>query len=105
MTTQEMQIDALDRARNGQSAGNYAAIFSGLMEKGIAETEIKPRENVFTYQAWLAQGRHVRKGEHGVRVSVFVKTEKVDADTGETRFSSFPKGTTVFHITQTDLNK
>lgn len=50
------QIEALSRAVNGLSLGNYPAIFGGFMAKGIPEAEIKPRENVFTYQAWRALG-------------------------------------------------
>jgi hypothetical protein len=42
---------------------NYGAIFQGFMEKGIPESEILPRENVFTYHAWRALGRQVRRGQ------------------------------------------
>ncbi len=108
MKAREMQEEALGRAQNGQTMSNYPAIYHGLMEKGIPEHDIQPRENVFTYQAWLALGRHVRKGEHGVRVVTFVRTNKTDLDpsTGEEKSTggSFPKSTTVFHISQTDAN-
>jgi hypothetical protein len=33
---------------------NYPTIYGGFKEKGIPESEIKPRENVFTYKAWRA---------------------------------------------------
>jgi hypothetical protein len=51
---------------------NYSAIFQGFMAKGIAETDIKPRENVFTFHAWKALGRSVKRGEHGVKVVTFI---------------------------------
>lgn len=105
MNIQEMQQEALGRAQNGQAVTNYSAIYSGFMEKGIAENDIQPRENVFTFNAWKALGRHVRKGEHGVKVSVFVKTSKTEIDAEgieQTTGASFPKTTTVFHISQTD---
>jgi hypothetical protein len=68
MTKDEMQIEALDRARTSQALTNYPAIFEGFMAKGIAEADIKPRENVFTFHAWKALGRSVKRGAHGVRV-------------------------------------
>ena len=108
MKAREMQQEALSRAVNGSTGSNFPAIYHGLMAKGIPQHEIQPRENVFTYQAWIALGRHVRKGEHGVKVSVFVKTSKTvtDEQTGEekTTGGSFPRSTTVFHISQTEAN-
>src|SRR5437870_3028705 len=68
----EMQQEALGRAAGGQSFSNWPAIIHGFMAKGIPEQEIRPRENVFTYHAWRALGRQVRRGEHGVKVTTFV---------------------------------
>jgi len=107
MTTAEQQADALDRARNGQTWTNYPAIFAGFISKGIAEEDIRPRENVFTFNAWKALGRSVKKGEHGVKVVTFVDCAgKVDADqnTGEEKQTSYRRAhtTTVFHISQTE---
>jgi hypothetical protein len=62
MTKTEMQAEALANARAGQSVMNYAAIFEGFMARGIVEANIKPRENVFTFHAWKALGRSVKKG-------------------------------------------
>jgi hypothetical protein len=96
------QVEALSRAVNGLSLGNYPAIFAGFMAKGIPESEIRPRENVFTYQAWRALGRQVRRGEHGVKVVTFVEMTKEDKETGEKKPFRRPWTTTVFHISQTD---
>jgi hypothetical protein len=102
----EIQQEALNRAITGQSLSNYPAIIRGFTDKGIPEDAIKPRENVFTYEAWRALGRHVRKGEHGVKVVTFITCERKveDADTGETKVEAYqrPWTTTVFHVTQTD---
>jgi antirestriction factor ArdC-like protein len=109
MTKQEIQAEALDRARTGQTISNYPAIFAGFMAKGIAETEIKPRENIFTFNAWKALGRSVKKGEHGVKVVTFITCGgKVDIDEttgGETKTAEYrrPHTTAVFHISQTEL--
>ena len=104
----EMQREALTRAVNGQSLRNWPAIFHGFIAKGIPEADILPRENVFTYHAWRALGRQVRRGEHGVKVCTFVsadrKTGELGPDTGEEKKASFrrPWTATVFHVSQTD---
>ena len=78
----QLRLEALDRAKTNQSLSNYPAIYEGFMAKGIPEAEIKPRENVFTFQAWKALGRSVKRGEHGVNVVTFVETEgKIDPAT------------------------
>ena len=90
------QAEALFRAENSNSVSNYPAIFEGFEEKGIAD--IQPRVNIFTYHAWRAKGRQVRKGEHGVKVVTWITS--TDKDTGKEK--KYPKKTTVFHISQTD---
>jgi len=102
MTNQEIQQGALSRARNGFSVANYALIIHGFTAKGIPEEDIQPRVNVFTYQAWKALGRQVRKGERGVKVCTFRKLSKVDEDTEKVKHFSTPWYSTVFHVSQTD---
>ena len=103
---EQMQQEALSRAASGIVVTNYAAIFEGFAARGIPESEIKPRENVFTFQAWKALGRYVRKGEHGVKVITYVPTERkeIDPQTGEekTLGGKRPWTATVFHISQTE---
>jgi len=96
--------EALTRAVSGQTMSNYPAIFQGFMARGIPESEIHPRENVFTFEAWKALGRYVRKGEHGVKIVTFIETKskELDQDTGETKIIRRPWTTTVFHISQTE---
>jgi antirestriction protein ArdC len=101
---QEMQREALSRAANGQSCSNYATIIAGFIEKGIPEAQILPRENVFTYHAWRALGRQVRRGEHGVKVCTFVPMTKKDEETAEVKqIGRRAWSATVFHVSQTDL--
>jgi len=99
--------EALTRAVSGQSLTNFPAIFQGFAAKGIPESEIKPRENVFTFDAWKALGRVVRRGEHGVKVVTFIKSrsKETDADTGERKVIRRPWTTTVFHVSQTEALK
>ena len=68
--------EALQRAATGPSLANYPAIYAGFMAKGIAEDDIKPRENVFTFNAWRALGRTVKKGEHGVKIATCIPMGK-----------------------------
>jgi hypothetical protein len=106
VTKSELQAEALERARASQALTNYPAIYQGFMAKGIAEADIKPRENVFTFHAWKALRRSVKKGEHGVRVVTFIdcSASERDAATGEEKTVSYrrPHTTTVFHISQTE---
>jgi hypothetical protein len=106
-STQEVRQEALTRAVSGQSLTNFPAIFQGFVAKGIPESEIKPRENVFTFNAWKALGRVVRRGEHGVKVTTFIdcKTKETDTDTGERKSFRRPWTTTVFHVSQTEAIK
>lgn len=108
MTRTEMQAEALANATQRQSTMNYSSIFEGFMAKGVAESDIKPRENIFTFHAWKALGRSVKKGEHGVKVVTFVSCAgkaEIDPATGATVATAGyrkPHTTTVFHISQTE---
>lgn len=98
----EMALQALQNAITHESTMNYEAIFDGFAELGIPMESIKPRENVFTFNAWKALGRVVTKGQHGVRVVTFVPMRKTDKETGEVTEIPRPHYTTVFHISQTE---
>lgn len=98
----DIQATALSNARNGDSFANYPAIIEGFAAKGIPVDQITPRVNVFSYNAWLALGRQVRKGEHGVKVCTWVPmTKKSDAGVSED-IGRKPRAVTVFHVSQTD---
>ena len=102
----DMQREALTRAASGISLGNYPAIIAGFTARGIPADEIRPRENVFTFNAWKALGRYVRKGEKGVQVITMIPTKKRERDTstGEVseRESARPSTAYVFHVSQTE---
>lgn len=97
----EIQAEALYNATCRESLLNYATIFEEFSARGIPMDEIIPRVNVFTFNAWKALGRTVKKGEHGVRVLTFVPCEKKDEETGETSEFLRSRTTTVFHVSQT----
>lgn len=100
--SQEIAASALRNAVSGQSFGNYQAIFEGFAAMGIAAEDIKPRENVFTFNAWRALGRTVSRGQEGVRIVTVIRCERQDQETGDSRPARKPKTTSVFHISQTE---
>jgi hypothetical protein len=97
-----LEREALRNALSGQSAMNYRTIIDGFSQRGIDPQDIRPRYNVFTFHAWCAQGRCVRRGEHGVKICTFVPMTRTDPNTGEISSFRGPKQTTVFHISQTE---
>ncbi|MRK19123.1 DUF1738 domain-containing protein [Pseudomonas sp. JG-B] len=106
LTREEIQQDALKNAIGQNSVANYQAIFEGFEAKGIPAEDILPRENIFTYNAWLALGRQVKKGERGVQIVTMVtgrgkRKEGEDGQEGEGAPYKFARTVTVFHISQT----
>lgn len=114
----EIQAKALQNALSHESLMNYETIIEGFAEKGIDPDDIEPRVNVFTFNAWLALGRAVRKGETGVKVVTYIERKNKDgaaegqapsaldiaiaAQEGHAKPRLLPRTTTVFHISQTD---
>ena len=94
-----VQQESLHNALTNGSMINYSTIFSGFADKGIGD--IKPRENIFTFHAWKALGRSVKKGEHGVKIITWVPMSKKTVE-GTEAFKT-PRNVTVFHISQTEL--
>lgn len=103
LSREVIAAEALKNATENNSVANYQAIFEGFAAKGIVE-DVQPRINVFTYNAWRAQGRQVRKGETGVKVTTYINAKGKEAEGGEgqTEGFKFARGVAVFHITQTD---
>ena len=107
----QIQAEALRNALNDRGAMNYEAIFEGFVEMGIAPSEITPRVNVFTYNAWRALGRQVRKGAHGVKVVTWITAKPKSAEDAQPASAAneqgedykFPRSVTVFHVSQTDF--
>ena len=115
ITRGQLQAEALNRAMHGQSTSNLGEIIKGFKAMGIPEPDIRSRENVFTFWAWKALGRQVRKGEHGVRVTTWVESRKqlqanhrdqrsdeADAAADANTRSRFSRPVTVFHVSQTE---
>ena len=93
--------EALHRAESGQTLSNFPAIYDGMLAKGILESDILPRQNIFTYRAWQAKGRQVKRGEKGVRVVTWIDITRTDEKSGEETHGRIPRNAHVFHISQT----
>jgi len=102
MTHTAIAFESYQRAVTGQSMMNYQTIFDGFKALGIDESEIKPRENVLTYNAWKALGRHVCKGQHGVKAVTFVAVNGKETEDGKKSGYRMPRTVTVFHVSQTE---
>ena len=115
ITQEQLQAEALNRAMQGRSTSNLNEIFKGFKAMGIAEVDILPRQNIFTFWAWKALGRKVCKGEHGVRVTTWIESRRqlrsdpidqqsntADAASDAHTRSRFSRPVTVFHISQTE---
>jgi len=81
----------VNKAQRGMSIHNDTIVIAAFQERGIEAT---PRVDVFTFNAWLAKGRVVRKGQKGVKIVTFF--EKPDG-------TKVSRSVTVFHVSQTDL--
>lgn len=99
---QAMQQQALSNAISNDSVANYQAIFEGFEAMGIDLADVEPRVNVFTFHAWKALGRAVKKGQHGVKIVTVIPCSKKDRETGEEVDVMKVKSTTVFHVSQTE---
>ena len=99
LTTDERNArreESLSRAIGTIQSQNDSVVEMHYAALGIHAT---PRVDVFTYNAWQALGRQVRKGEHGCRLTVWIHPSP-SATNKEPK--PFPKSTTVFHVSQTD---
>jgi hypothetical protein len=101
----ETAIETLERIEHGDNTANHQAIIDAFVARGIPAEEIVPRENVFTYQAWLALGRQVMKrpanipsGQYGVKIPVIREERDLETKQVIKRITTFA---TVFHISQT----
>ena len=106
--SEEARREALTRAVSGQTMSNYPAIFQGFIAKGIPESEIRPRENVFTFNAWRALGRTVRTRRAWRQSAHVHRTRQQGNRQGHGRTqndSPRPWTTTVFHVSQTEAIK
>lgn len=92
------QVEAVERCKRSASIRNELAVVAGFLERGIPEAEILPRINVFTYGAWQAQGRQVKRGEKSLRLSVWVP---IPGDPGQEP-KLIARTAHVFHVSQTE---
>ena len=61
----------------GVSTGNALLLAAEAQRRGC---RCVPYHDWYTYARWRAQGYHVRRGEHGVRLTTYVERETRDED-------------------------
>ena len=102
---------SLSNATRFQPISNDVPVISEFATRGIPENEIitlEPGQNVFTYNAWQAKGRQVRKGEKSVSctvwISVVVKGDPnaITESKRKDRTRSRMHHASLFHVSQTD---
>ena len=81
------------------SVANAVAVKTALAERGCP---CEPYADVFTFRRWIAQGRAVRKGEHGIRLPIVVERVNEDKETGEQHTLRLLRSSFVFCRCQTD---
>ena len=104
----EAERAALGRARNPfASVRNDIEVIAAFVARGIPAADVQPRQNVFTFRAWRALGRYVKRGEHGVKLTVWYPIDQADRDktTGEKIGTKTTRlrcvAAVVFHVSQT----
>ena len=92
-------LKALKRIQAGKDQViNYNTVVNHFTSiHGIKAKEIDPKENVFTYKAWLGKNRIVQKGQQGCKIMVKVTTDK----NGQALDEPYYRKVYVFHISQT----
>lgn len=102
--TKETPEQELARIQSGYSTNDSKLVDMISQRLEIPRIEVQPRANVFKYRTWKHQGRQVRKGEKGFKITVFMDFVEKDKKTGELtgKMGKSPKGCTVFHISQTE---
>lgn len=105
--------EQVTRIRTSRPSQNDVAAIVEFAARGIPSAAVDPRENVFPFDAWTAFGRHVRKGEKAVSVTVWVPVTTKDDNgatvnasretpAGETKTSLRPVTAHLFHVSQTE---
>ena len=98
--------EALSRVCGNASMSNFSQVMLEFSARGIPLDEILPKQNVFTYKAWRALNRQVRKGEKGVKITTwFCAAGKISEDGTQTEGRKICTTAVVFHISQTDQAK
>lgn len=92
------------RSFDRYSARNAAEAAATLRESGACNGTCEPYRDIYTFGRWLAQGRAVRKGEHGAKLSMILTTERED-ENGNLVAVKRPWMTTVFCRCQTEPAK
>ena len=103
MHDKQKAIDALRRAIEQKPGPNDVLAENAFEARGIVKPQA--RVNIFTFAAWKALGRSVKKGEKSVHVDTWISKKKTNEDTGEEETTGMRPGKAyLFHVSQTQLD-
>jgi len=88
--SEKMTAQTATQFEHGHSTGSVLLLTLAAQERGCT---CEPYQDWFTYKRWKAQGFQVQKGEHGIKLTVYVPN-KPDED-GEST-GTHPWHSTVF---------
>jgi hypothetical protein len=103
--------DALDRGSRCKPNSNDLPVVAEFGLRGIPEQDIRtcsPDQNVYTYDAWQALKRQVRKGEKSVRCTVWIpmkikgRPDAIVKRLQEDHTSARRHNACLFRVSQTD---
>ena len=90
---EKMTAETATSFERGHSAHHMALLMQAARERGC---ECRAYVDWFTYARWAAQDMQVQKGEHGVKLGVFMQQEVKDENGEVIRRGSRPWVSTVF---------
>ena len=107
MTTTETNEQKLERIKNSGFGQNDALAIMHFDACGIPASDIDPKHNVLTFNAWKGAGRVVAKGANGCPLTIWIPKrgkQAVSDDSSDKEKAAggmYPKTSRVFHISQT----
>ena len=78
---EELEADPTRLRSFDQQTQSYARY--NLVNRILILLEMPTATDVATYKGWQAQGRQVRKGEHGIKINAPMTRKKKDGQEGE----------------------
>lgn len=103
--------NSLANASRHAPNSNDIPVIMEFQTRGLSSDKVHtfgPEQNVYTYNAWQAKGRQVRKGERSVRCTVWIpvvvkgKPDAIRESDRKDRTRSRMHNACLFHISQTD---
>lgn len=80
ITAQRMTADEARTFQAGERISSIVRVTQALAERARPGCACEPYTDVFTFNRWRAQGRTVRRGEHGIVLPVVIEKSYIGKD-------------------------